>query len=94
MGNAFYEVWRNGEKIDAGYDVLDICNTTEEPCDRKIDRGLDHLCGLNPGGDEYGCGAYCCAVHLYTINGDEEYPGYLCGPCASAREKKIRASLE
>ncbi|WP_019357994.1 hypothetical protein [Streptomyces sp. AA1529] len=64
MGYARYEIYRNGEKIDAGYDVEAMC---EEPgCEEAIDRGLAHLCGSTPGGDEYGCGGYYCGQHLYV----------------------------
>ncbi|MFJ4925307.1 hypothetical protein [Streptomyces sp. NPDC088736] len=63
MGYAYYEIMRNGEKIEAGYSVEAVC---EEPgCKEQIDRGLAHLCGAQPGGDEYGCGGYYCGKHLY-----------------------------
>lgn len=65
MGYALYEISRNGEKIQAGYDVEADC---EEPaCEARIDRGLGYLCGGEPGGDEYGCGGYFCGEHLYGV---------------------------
>ncbi|MFB6805460.1 hypothetical protein [Streptomyces sp. NPDC056387] len=77
MGYARYEIWRNGEKIEAGYDVPTTCE--QDGCDEKIDRGLAHLCGTTPGGDEHGCGSYYCGHHHY-MSGDETV-GDLCGPC-------------
>lgn len=61
MRYAYYEVWRNGQKIKAGYSVPDICNHLG--CSEQIDRGLAHLCGTSPGGDEHGCGGYFCEDH-------------------------------
>ncbi|MDX3027495.1 hypothetical protein [Streptomyces scabiei] len=63
MGYARYEITRNGEKIEAGYTVEAVCE--EDGCTEPIDRGLAHLCGATPGGDEYGCGGYYCGNHLY-----------------------------
>lgn len=62
MGYANYEISRNGQTIQAGYAVEAICEETG--CEEKIDRGLGHLCGKNPGGDEHGCGSYYCGQHL------------------------------
>lgn len=62
MGYAFYEIYRNGKKIEAGYSVATVCE--EDGCEENIDRGLVHLCGATPGGDEYGCGGYFCGQHL------------------------------
>ncbi|AWT42574.1 MULTISPECIES: hypothetical protein [Streptomyces] len=70
MGYAYYEITRNGETIQAGYSVEVVCE--EDGCDEKIDRGLAHLCGAQPGGDEYGCGGYYCGHHLYTGIGPAE----------------------
>ncbi|MET9950174.1 hypothetical protein ABZ135_01315 [Streptomyces sp. NPDC006339] len=77
MGYARYEIYRNGEKIEAGYDVATTCERDE--CDAQIDRGLAHLCGKTPGGDEHGCGGYYCSSHLYMSLDDEV--GDLCGQC-------------
>jgi hypothetical protein len=63
MGYALYEITRNGETIEAGYAVDTVCE--EDGCYEQIDRGLAHLCGAQPGGDEYGCGGYYCGDHLY-----------------------------
>lgn len=63
MGYARYEITRNGKKIEAGYDVETVCE--ENGCKEKIDRGLAHLCGETPGGDEHGCGGYYCGQHLF-----------------------------
>lgn len=63
MESARYEIFRRGQMIDAGYDVPTTC---EQPrCNEQINRGLDHLCGVTPGGDEHGCGGYFCGQHLY-----------------------------
>ncbi|RAJ70260.1 hypothetical protein K378_01425 [Streptomyces sp. Amel2xB2] len=66
MGYACYEIYRNGEKIEAGYGVATACE--EDGCTEQIDRGLAHLCGKDPGGDEHGCGGYYCGQHLYGDN--------------------------
>lgn len=77
MGYASYTIQRNGEAIEAGYGIDATC---EEPgCDADIDRGLAHLCGQQPGGDEHGCGGYYCAKHLFMGPSDET--GDLCGRC-------------
>jgi hypothetical protein len=70
MGYAYYEITRNGETIQAGYTVPTICE--EDGCNEQIDRGLAHLCGATPGGDEYGCGGYYCGQHLYGGIGPAE----------------------
>lgn len=62
MGYALYEIIRNGETIEAGYSVETVCE--EDGCIEQIDRGLAHLCGAHPGGDEYGCGGYYCGQHM------------------------------
>ncbi|GGU52130.1 hypothetical protein [Streptomyces lavendofoliae] len=62
MGYASYEVYRNGERIEAGYTVRAVCEM--DGCTKEIDRGLAYLCGQTPGGDEFGCGGYFCADHL------------------------------
>jgi hypothetical protein len=87
MGNAYYEIYRNGEKIEAGYGVEAVCE--EDGCEEKIDRGLAFLCGETPGGDEYGCGGYYCSKHLYmgsvdlrsSVNAD------LCKRCTKRQEE-------
>ncbi|MEY9995872.1 hypothetical protein ABIE67_007904 [Streptomyces sp. V4I8] len=87
MGYAYYEITRNGETIQAGYSVPTDCE--EDGCEENIDRGLAHLCGETPGGDEHGCGGYYCGNHLYMAPG----PGMrdLCRRCcdrAEANEKQ------
>lgn len=67
MGYAYYEIYRNGEKIEAGYSVETACE--EDGCKAKIDRGLAYLCGKMPGGDEHGCGGYYCGQHLHMAPG-------------------------
>jgi hypothetical protein len=62
MGYAFYQIWRCGEMIDAGYGVSSVCE--RNGCVNEINRGLGYLCGKTPGGDEYGCGGYFCDEHL------------------------------
>jgi hypothetical protein len=75
MGYGHYEISRNGETIEAGYNVETVCEKTG--CSEKIDRGLGHLCGKTPGGDEHGCGGYFCGQHLYGDNQCEQ-----CGKAA------------
>ncbi|MFG3488539.1 hypothetical protein [Streptomyces sp. NPDC047972] len=82
MGYGSYTIQRNGETIDAGYGIDTTC---EEPgCDADIDRGLAHLCGKHPGGDEHGCGGYYCAKHLYM--GPSGETGDLCRRCSERAE--------
>lgn len=83
MGNAHYEITRNGEKIEAGYGVETVCE--QDGCEENIDRGLAHLCGNNPGGDEYGCGGYFCGQHLYLGSGAPVSEG-LCKRCSDRWE--------
>jgi hypothetical protein len=80
MGYARYEIYRNGQKIEAGYDVEAVCE--EDGCTETIDRGLAYLCGETPGGDEHGCGGYYCGNHLYMSLA--EGVGDLCGRCSAA----------
>ncbi|MFI5684668.1 hypothetical protein [Streptomyces sp. NPDC051636] len=84
MGNAYYEITRkNGERIAAGYSVEAVCE--DDGCNEKIDRGLAHLCGNEPGGDEYGCGGYFCAHHLFLGSGAPVSEG-LCRQCSDQYE--------
>ncbi|TXS22408.1 hypothetical protein EAO70_05985 [Streptomyces sp. adm13(2018)] len=86
MGYASYTIQRNGETIEAGYGIDATC---EEPgCDADIDRGLAHLCGQTPGGDEHGCGGYYCGSHLCIGPSDET--GDLCGRCTAALARTQR----
>lgn len=66
MGYACYEITRNGERIQAGYEVAATCE--KKGCRAAIDRGLAYLCGQTPGGDEHGCGGYFCEKHLAYTN--------------------------
>ena len=84
MGYAHYEIYRYGEKIEAGYDVAATCE--QDGCKADIDRGLARLCGQQPGGDEHGCGGYYCGGHLYM--GPAEGTGDLCGSCIAAYERE------
>lgn len=77
MGYAYYEIIRNGEKIEAGYSVETVCE--KDGCETPIDRGLAYLCGKTPGGDEHGCGGYFCGQHLYG--------GQQCEACSEAADK-------
>lgn len=67
MGYGSYEVIRkDGQTIMAGY-------LHEGPCEKKdcseiTDRGLDGLCGNEPGGGETGCGGYFCPDHISYDN--------------------------
>jgi hypothetical protein len=78
MGYAHYTITRNGEEIEAGYSVEAVCEETG--CEQDIDRGLYHLCGNTPGGDEYGCGGYFCGQHLFLGSGAPVSEG-LCERC-------------
>jgi hypothetical protein len=84
MGYASYTVSRNGEQIEAGYAVEDVCNA--DGCKEEIDRGLDYLCGRTPGGDEYGCGGYFCGEHL-SLSATDDVP-QMCSPCSASWEKQ------
>lgn len=84
MGYAHYQIWRNGKQIEAGYGVQAACETAG--CDAEVDRGLAHLCGKEPGGDEHGCGGYHCSKHLYMSLDDEV--GDLCGECIATYRRE------
>lgn len=88
MGNAFYEIYRNGVKIQAGYGVMAICEESE--CDERIDRGIAYLCGERPGGDEYGCGGYFCGRHLYMA--PEGQDGERCIHCRDLGDDPLDSS--
>ncbi|MFE7580784.1 hypothetical protein ACFU5Y_04350 [Streptomyces gardneri] len=92
MGYAHYTIQRNGEEIEAGYAIEATCE--EVGCDAEIDRGLAHLCGQQPGGDEHGCGGYYCGSHLY--GGPSDQTGDLCGRCIATymRGKGEKAAQE
>lgn len=47
---------------DVGYGVPAHCD--HPGCTAKIDRGLSHVCGGEPGGGENGCGLHFCDEHL------------------------------
>jgi hypothetical protein len=79
MGYTRYTVYRNGQEIEAGYGVDDVCN--KDGCTAEIDRGLGFLCGRSPGGDEHGCGFYFCGEHLL---------GQQCESCHATAEKQKR----
>ncbi len=77
MGYARYEIYRNGEKIEAGYAVEAMCDKPD--CTARVWRGLDALCGENPGGDEHGCGGYFCDDDLSMApEGQQGYRCFLC----------------
>jgi hypothetical protein len=82
-----YEIYRNGEKIEAGYDVEAVCE--EDGCEEQIDRGLAYLCGNMPGGDEHGCGGYYCGQHLYMSL--TEGVGDLCVRCIEVTKAPVGA---
>lgn len=88
MGYASYKIIRNGEKIEAGYGITATCE--ESNCQTNIDRGLDHLCGKNPGGDEHGCGGYYCGQHLHM--GPSKETGNLCVRCLDATSTVLTAA--
>jgi hypothetical protein len=82
MGYARYTIRRNGQEIEAGYAVETECE--KDDCTEPIDRGLAHLCGATPGGDEYGCGGYFCGQHLLGSPVPEAEG--LCRPCSDRYE--------
>lgn len=82
MGYASYTISRNGEEIEAGYAVEATCE--QKGCEAQIDRGLAHLCGQTPGGDEHGCGGYFCGEHLFM--GSNQETGDLCSSCSDRYE--------
>jgi hypothetical protein len=59
-----------------GYGVPAYCDFPG--CDKKIDRGLSHVCGGEPYGGEKGCGLYFCSEHL-------EF-SHLCTACEDEKE--------
>lgn len=79
MGYAVYE--RNGR--DCGYGIPSLCDQPD--CHERIDRGLAHLCGQDPGGDEWGCGLYFCGSHLFLPDNDGEL-GWRCSACRDGGE--------
>jgi len=87
MGYAHYEIYRNGEKIEAGYGVAAVCE--EDGCEEQIDRGLAYLCGEYPGGDEHGCGGYYCGRHLFMSLA--EGIGDLCARCVEVANAPVDA---
>lgn len=75
MGYAVY--WENTHSRFAGYGVP--CQCEHPDCKARIDRGLAHVCGDDPGGGEHGCGLYFCGKHLLVGTGR----GQLCERCAA-----------
>jgi hypothetical protein len=47
---------------DIGYGVPALCDHSS--CDKRIDRGLSYVCGINTDGEDRGCGLHFCADHL------------------------------
>ncbi|MGK4586191.1 hypothetical protein [Kitasatospora sp. HPMI-4] len=86
MGYAYYTVTRHdGIEIEAGYAVEAVCE--QDGCTEQIDRGLDQLCGSEPGAPEDGCGGYFCSRHLYYPDWESEEPQPLnCKPCVENRD--------
>lgn len=80
MGSAIYE--RRGR--DCGYGVPAECDHPK--CTERIDRGLAHLCGDEPGDEQFGCGLYFCGVHLgYRTPRGLSHAITLCPACWSYR---------
>ncbi|MFK8844695.1 hypothetical protein [Streptomyces sp. Ac-502] len=77
MGYARYEITRSdGVAIEAGYAVEALCDWPG--CPETVSRGMDALCGLTPGGDEFGCGKWFCNEHLVMA---PDGAGYRCPGC-------------
>jgi hypothetical protein len=62
---------------DIGYGVPATCDHPD--CNKKIDRGLAHVCGGEPYGGEDGCGLYFCGSHLLAMHQQ-------CQRCASGKK--------
>lgn len=90
MGYASYEIYRNGEKIEAGDAVEAMCDKPD--CTTMTNRGLDSLCGETPGGDEFGCGGYFCSEHLYM--GPENQIGWRCFLCRDRATDPLEMSRD
>jgi hypothetical protein len=77
MGYACY----NTPRGPAGYDVTDTCH--QPGCTVEIDRGLDCLCGDQPGEPgNHGCGWWFCAEHLFSYPDQPHTRGYAyCEQC-------------
>lgn len=88
--------WEIGESEgrDVGYGVPAIC---EHPyCDKRIDRGLAHVCGGMHGSSDGGCGRYFCGDHLFhgcfgmdemtDEQIDEADTNQICVACAAGQE--------
>jgi hypothetical protein len=86
MGYARYTVTRaDGIEIEAGYDVTATCE--EDGCTEQIDRGLDNLCGSEPGTPDDGCGKYFCSRHLGYRDWDTDEPQpQSCRACFEQRD--------
>lgn len=89
MGYARYTVYLNGQPLEAGYDVEDVCNRPD--CNAEIDRGLGFLCGRTPGGDEHGCGRYFCEEHLFCVETGEGETSQVCEGC---RDRIVKERLD
>ena len=68
-------------KRDIGYGVPSVCDYPG--CDKKIDRGLAHVCGGEPYGGEHGCGLFFCPDHR-DLCVDEGVQ--MCERCAAGEE--------
>ena len=73
-----------------GYSVPAVCDHPR--CNEKIDRGLAHVCGGEPYGDEQGCGLYFCANHLYF--GRSKEANQLCQKCFRYDKKHYKPKPE
>ena len=69
---------------DIGYGVPAYCD--HPGCEEKIDRGLSHVCGLEPYGGDRGCGLYFCIKHLaYHRFLDADAGSSFCKRCIAAK---------
>ena len=69
----------SGWDRDIGYGVPAYCDHPD--CNKKIDRGLAHVCGGEPYGGDRGCGLYFCYAHLHM------HKTQLCERCFPRRKK-------
>jgi hypothetical protein len=80
--------WAVGEGKDGrdvGYGVPALCDLPG--CDKRIDRGLSHVCGMiNTDGEDRGCGLHFCTEHLLY---SRKYESQFCPHCWPRRRKAL-----
>ena len=85
MGYGYYTRTIDGVERHMGYAV--VCECDHPRCHEKIDRGLDYLCGEDPGETEHGCGRYFCGKHRKTRTyRDYDRDVWNCGRCRRGQQ--------